>query len=526
MLQSACKTISRLLAFVGIFAMLQCGNAAGTRVGNPPTESTTAAFPANFAVASPLNSTAVDTNSISSEFLVNGILYADAFDTELDEINSILNGTDCTFSIAKLTQQSADATCYGPEVIYQNHPNSPGGTQDGTLPTGDVGLWFPNDTNDDGTIACAAAQLNSKTNGIANQANTALKVFAAMNCLIQNDSTLDFPTTDGDSENLTAALDAALSSTDNATYNITSALLSLTQSSTTSDIEDINTTNTSFDLYTYEVTFTETADSSRTYRVSLDHIPLSSSGSLYLGRVTLSFPFDDTTQGNCPDSELLRAASITYYRNTLTELNFQANSAGYCNRTQNPFSDTGTLDPANTYVEDLTENGWGYDWETFTASFNTEDLTGGYVYLWQAGRNDSHARILNIDRSDELSATAYFGFGEDVPGGTSGLIDGMICNWAGPGNTHTPKELIQRQVMSRASTQDNFSADSSNITYAPTNSCNYDGTGTFTFDSDETEGVDTNPATSITNNLFDLNSVVFELPSQPFDYDSLDAPSE
>ena len=39
---------------------------------------------------------------------------------------------------------------------------------------------------------------------------------------------------------------------------------------------------------------------------------------------------------------------------------------------------------------------WSDNYQQFTAEFDPETLGGHYSYVWQAGRMDSHSRILNI----------------------------------------------------------------------------------------------------------------------------------
>ena len=64
----------------------------------------------------------------------------------------------------------------------------------------------------------------------------------------------------------------------------------------------------------------------------------------------------------------------------------------------------------------------------------------------------------------------------------------MICNWAGPGNNHTLQELAQRQFITQDPITGLFDASigagSADITYAPSNSCDYDASGSFIFDVD------------------------------------------
>jgi len=89
---------------------------------------------------------------------------------------------------------------------------------------------------------------------------------------------------------------------------------------------------------------------------------------------------------------------------------------------------------------------------------------------------------LNYDTPTERrDGEAYFGYGDDIATitatGTS-TIKGFICNWAGPGNSHTLKDYFQRQHITFNDGTGKWrpsgtpeAASSSNITFAPTNSC-------------------------------------------------------
>lgn len=510
-----------IIIFCLLLTFINCGGAAGTRVGNPPTETTQGQFyPTQFAVASPLQvEEAVSSTNLTHNLISPATQFLDSFDNRINEINTILTGSDCEFSIRDIFENSTNAECYGPEIIYENHPDSSSGLDDGTLPTGDTGIWLETNTTAEATMGCAAAQLNNKSQGLANSSNTALQAFAAMYCVIENDSAFEFPSTSGDTVSLAAELQTFLQETSD--YEITTATLTLTSESSTSSIANINSANTEFSHYTYSLIFTDRDDANQRISMTLNHVPLDQDGSVYLGRISLSFPIDDPGIGNCPTAELQRAVSITYYKRDSDLLNHQANSATYCDRSENPFDTNSSLDPAQTYDSSTTPAGWGNDWQTFTANFDPETLSGQYVYLWQAGRGDSHARILNIDRSDELNATAYFGFGDAVIDSINGEILGMICNWAGPGNNHTPVDLVQQQTLSRSTVDDEFLAESSHITYAPTVSCGYDGTGTFTYDSDAEGSVDTDPAHVVNHDLLELGDMNFDLPVGPEEYNIL-----
>ena len=105
---------------------------------------------------------------------------------------------------------------------------------------------------------------------------------------------------------------------------------------------------------------------------------------------------------------------------------------------------------------------------------------------------DNNTRIFNIGlnyntATEVRDGEAFFGFGPDISTST-GSLEGFICNWAGPNNSHTLKDYFQRQNVTFNDTTGkwrptNDAASSSNIKYAPTNSCASAG-GTFYYDKD------------------------------------------
>ena len=128
---------------------------------------------------------------------------------------------------------------------------------------------------------------------------------------------------------------------------------------------------------------------------------------------------------------------------------------------------------------------WGNNFAVFTAEYDPTSLQGLYNYVWQAGEGDSHARIFNFGLETASSGESYFGYGDTVDQ-TDGSILGFICNWAGPGNDHTLQDYAQRQHFTYNETSGLFEPTNeaaSDIIYAPTNSCTYDGSGTFVYDS-------------------------------------------
>ena len=87
-------------------------------------------------------------------------------------------------------------------------------------------------------------------------------------------------------------------------------------------------------------------------------------------------------------------------------------------------------------------------------------------------------------------------------------IDRMICNWAGPEQSHTGVSKVQRQQLRYDTTNNVWKSTSNNITFAPTNDCNFDNSSY----SRTTFG---GSGASITNNLESISNYLSNYGSQP-----------
>jgi hypothetical protein len=205
---------------------------------------------------------------------------------------------------------------------------------------------------------------------------------------------------------------------------------------------------------------------------------------------------DEYTDRNCrdrPNGENTLNASVHYTKTGDSSVVLQARSATACGLASSTPSADLLNDPITSSVlagNAVSPDGdWADNFSVFTADFEPETLIGSYAYSWQAGSGDSHTRVLQVGLETEAGGEAYFGFGEPVQTSLSGEIQGFICNWAGPGGSHSPTDFAkyaQRQALTR-DTGNRFivaNPSASNITYAPTNSCMYDGASTFTYDRD------------------------------------------
>ena len=138
--------------------------------------------------------------------------------------------------------------------------------------------------------------------------------------------------------------------------------------------------------------------------------------------------------------------------------------------------------------------------------------------------------------TSDTTGRAYYGYVPSPSTGSESInLDlsqadaGMICNWAGPSNQHQPNDKVQYQALSLSNGE--WTATTSNIRYAPTNSCDSATSVTFT---PAFSGPDVDPAptptanqqevidngtidgsSAFTNDLYSKSSMDFTMPSAP-----------
>jgi hypothetical protein len=193
------------------------------------------------------------------------------------------------------------------------------------------------------------------------------------------------------------------------------------------------------------------------------------------------------------DSEtgLYQTASVgtLKYSRADTAVSFNARSGNYCGHPAN-FSEAafgesvaaysgGELNPAVSItggVRGVTK-GWVGNFSRFAGDFNLDHLDGDFRYAWQAGPQDGKSRMLALHTTFNTATEVrmlqgYFAFGADISSSSQDML-GMICNWAGPGNSHSTQALFQSQNAQLGPSDTEFTIPSggSKITYAPTKSC-------------------------------------------------------
>lgn len=493
--------MKKIIVLALTFTLLQCSSG--------DSEFSSIIFPAGLTVSSPTTNQDV---SSSSNNLINSIGAFDSTATFAEKravLERLASGDDeCTFVFPNFTEPFNNPNCYGPKLYYNNHPDGPdeapiGDDDFSSLPGGDLGIW----TENDGSQACAAGKLNTEIGNVGQRVDAALLFIAGISCLIESDGDLEIPE-EGSTTDLTTALASAIED-DNPAITINDA--SLQRLSDSSD---------GFEVFQYTI---EAENSSGVeISINLKHHPTNSSGSNYKGKLWTSFESDDVVSFG-PNTDSF-AFTLLYEREE-DNLNFQNISTAYNVENLDDF-DQGLFDSNNNIDPTACGGPGGANcWEDFSQTIGNIDTDTGYgtlSYGWQAGRLDSDgdtplARIFNFYTSEEddaVNAYAFFGFGRgfnrengDIGSNT---IDRFICNWAGPGGNDRAGKAFeaQKQVMTFNESSGLFESDSANITYSPSDECDYDsGSGTFAY---STENIDLddeeNESGDVTNNLVDLMS--------------------
>ncbi len=221
--------------------------------------------------------------------------------------------------------------------------------------------------------------------------------------------------------------------------------------------------------------------------VTLKHAPGAEGGGTYKGLLTWKMP-GQQPGGNCGSEGATRLGSMVYERTSATAMSLHLREGGFCGQhVTGGFASDGQVDPSYTKGPSRAD-GWGDNFEMLTANYNPKTLAGRYAFGWQAGVGDSHSRVFNVtvNTTTPLDGEAWFGFGDALSRGGDASIKGMICNWAGPGNNHDLRAYAQRQFIRYNDASGVFEPVSggSDITYAPTNACTYEGGGSFDYDRD------------------------------------------
>jgi hypothetical protein len=431
-------------------------------------------------------------------------------------LEAVLNSDDinqCHKAIPKKMKGSGGSVnCFGPELAYVNHPSD--NTTDGTLPSGDLGIWtaYSDNTTQE---ACAVGQMNKLLSKVGRKVDLAMGITAMMVCAAKNDG-LKKPAVDGAALDVTASVAKTKVKEKRGGMVITSATLKRS-----------TVVSTGKKKYTSKITgsFSYTLDDGTTdnqsFAIKFQHVPdTDSTDSVKAGEgLVQMWQEQDGTDQNC-GTEGFDVVTSVAYKNTSDNLSFRAVKAKFAdNMTSDDYFNSSDKEVVGISAqESSTGSGWCADLNVVRANID-KDGFGKVGYAWQAGKGDGFTRTFNIktdNSSGTLTGDAYFGFNPH-PDNSSGTnkyrttnIDRMICNWAGPGQdiNRAGESKVQRQQLSYDSTNNVWKSTSDNITFAPTNDCDFDNSsyGSTTFGGS---------GASITNNLESISNYTTNFGSQP-----------
>lgn len=512
-----------------------CGSSSSVSPGTDDATDTTSvsnAVPGEVVLASPTASTSAS-SSISVAKGRHKTLAGDAttetYEDKKAAADALRAGTgECGFTPSLTIPTPPE--CYGPAINYTNHPD--GSPASGQLPIRDVGFWSLNE----GTEACAAAQMNYLISAVSTRVDTMISMFNNMVCvgkkagLVLPDvsATTDFKSALGTKSTMTGI-----------TVN-------------TATIERLANDSDGNAVYKSTVSITM---GTHTGTAILKHIKTGSD--TYKGKLSMTMSNDSAVSmgggDNCTGSAAgtLHAGVVSYVKNSATSMVYEMNFAEFCSATASPLDSNNNISRTDTFNATTNPDGWGNDWNYALFSLNPSNGTGTVAYAWQAGFGDGRTRVLDATVSEaadgSASGTAYYGFGPGVNGSEAlGNIQGFACNWAGPNgkvntvgqqgsSTHDSlvaagieQNLAQKQILSRAvgGTVYTTTATDSKITYAPAKSCNKaQANSSFTFSavsftgSPLTQTNNISDATLVTNDLVDVSEITtnFTLPTPPTD---------
>jgi hypothetical protein len=469
-------------------------------------------FPTGFSVASPL---AQHRMKVMRRVDPNG---ARTPVEKVEMLGSVLAGIrldDCGVMLSGLAMAGSgdNVSCYGPQLDYQGHPD--GSPDSGQFPGGDLGLWEA--TEGATGEACAAAKLNALVSGIARKVDFGLFASAAMVCsgrvagLIAAKAEADAGVSDGGTASasplfsgrldLKAKLAEALAFDPAVTVN--AAMLERMEDAEGEAIH-----------YTLELAVKPGAPVgggpmpvARTIVTELVHRVHPAETGSYHGRIW------STSSG----SGASEAYSVSYAQNAMTgHLRYHTVSASF---------DAGK---SPTFVDGrLAINS---DWSSNAAQgifdMTPSDGTGSVSFAWQAGADDSHARIFHASTGTSgtvATGCGFFSYGtrfnrseSDPMAWPENSFQTFICNWAGPGNSHAGRSHFAQKQCMRMDDAGKFVPTTNAISYAPVNTCDSTATS-FAYKRTMASSYSTTPITSaLVDVSTDTDYAAFVAPARLF----------
>lgn len=403
----------------------------------------------------------------------------------------------CLVGLGRTAPAGAGAECYGPSVVTKHHPDwtagMPADQENAFLPSGDIGIFDA--ANQGSGEACIAAKMNSLTASTRSRVKEAIETGKRVLCFAKVlGKTL--PTTVGEKLDLTADVTTALAAvTDNEhVKDLSFNAIQITLSKENVYQTDVDANIPAGTLWTRVVVESVDENNSNGYvwgvfnrTASGPNLAGTGSGSgsgLGSGMPSGSgsgMP-SGSGSGNAAQAEVNVFSVI--FKKTGDMLSYDATKSVAQSDADKAAlqADKAALFEADKRVRVASTGNPGYD--QALAKIDTATGVGEMAYFWTAGGAQEEQRTMHaktvIGDGDVKTGWGYFGFGKkltdfralvkagNIPAGTQS-VEKMICNWAGPNNSHTGIAFAQRQEFEMVSGV--FKPTVNNIGFAAQKSC-------------------------------------------------------
>ena len=317
-------------------------------------------------------------------------------------LEAVLNSDDinqCHKAIPKKMKGSGGSVnCFGPELAYVNHPSD--NTTDGTLPSGDLGIWtaYSDNTTQE---ACAVGQMNKLLSKVGRKVDLAMGITAMMVCAAKNDG-LKKPAVDGAALDVTASVAKTKVKDKRGGMVITSATLKRSTVASTGKIKYTSKITGSFS-YTLDHGTTD----NQSFAIKFQQVPdTDSTDSVKAGEgLVQMWQEQDGTDQNC-GTEGFDVVTSVAYKNTSDNLSFRAVKARfYDNMTKDDYFNSSDDEVVGISAqESSTGSGWCADLNVVRANID-KDGFGKVGYAWQAGKGDGFTRTFKDRKSTRLNSS-------------------------------------------------------------------------------------------------------------------------
>ncbi|MBP9706624.1 MAG: hypothetical protein KBD78_03210 [Oligoflexales bacterium] len=377
---------------------------------------------------------------------------------------------DCLVGVDRTQAANNGPSCYGPSLYISEH--HPDGTWSGAeanswfLPSGDLGIWSAEHEGE----ACTAAKMNSLIETLRQQAQSGIEAALRAGCIARVlEKTL--PTTVDEELDLLEDVNTAI--TEAEIDNFTFSTLTITLDSSDATAGNVYTT----------VLAAETPNADVWTRVT-QRRESDTKTSGYIWTTIKAKNNTPALNGPPPAAEQSYVTSV-FFNEDGDNLSYEATRSRTVDATEEQAmeADPTVMFDTDKRVRMADSSNPGYD--HIITEMNTATGAGETVYLWTAGGKDEEQRVMHAIvevEGETKTATGYFGFGKKLKDmrdlvkegtitATTPSIEGMICNWAGPGHSHETVAYAQKQVMEFDAETGLFAASTNKISYQPSKLC-------------------------------------------------------